>query len=254
MDAVQRSPTLTGRQRQDIASALRTLGKLTNRPLRPPVQCAVGSPPAGYRETGTPRAVSGAVGECAIAGLQGARHCRRGAAQTRRLLARIRCMGGIGCSAASATPARGHHALCPPLHPPRHRSRPGDAGGLRRLRHLSRRVLVTDKASRGAARSSARLESRGRGELSCLALDQVCRRRPPAALLKTVVRLPGVPKGRRRQHGQGGDASYQLVRTQANPTHQRQGPRNTSSRAGVGRCGQRPGCLVAQIYRRPRRG
>ena len=33
MDAVQRSPTLTARQRQDIASALRTLGKLTNRPL-----------------------------------------------------------------------------------------------------------------------------------------------------------------------------------------------------------------------------
>ena len=33
MDAVQRCPTLTGRQRQDVASALRTLGKLTNRPL-----------------------------------------------------------------------------------------------------------------------------------------------------------------------------------------------------------------------------
>jgi len=33
MDAVQRGPTLTSRQRQDIASALRTLGKLTNRPL-----------------------------------------------------------------------------------------------------------------------------------------------------------------------------------------------------------------------------
>ena len=33
MGAVQRSPTLTGRKRQDIASALRILGKLTNRPL-----------------------------------------------------------------------------------------------------------------------------------------------------------------------------------------------------------------------------
>jgi hypothetical protein len=33
MDAVQRSQTLTVRQRQDIASALRTLGKLSNRPL-----------------------------------------------------------------------------------------------------------------------------------------------------------------------------------------------------------------------------
>lgn len=62
-------------------------------------------------------------------------------------------------------------------------------------------------------------------------------RRP--RLFKTVVRFPGVPKGRRRQHGQGSDTSHQLIRAQANPADQRQGPRDPSSRAGVCRYHQR---------------